>query len=151
VPTPRRVTFEDLSLHAPQRWRDITDTLAPGTPPTLALEDGIGALQISVGLYMAGKDPHIDAKTLERLLYEFEDTHGFPRVTPAAAWQGESNHIFGITCNYPSESEFIRIWYASDSRNIAFLTYVAAPLGRNDFIDDELEEAHGIACSLSFE
>ncbi|MDZ4289278.1 MAG: hypothetical protein U0984_15035 [Prosthecobacter sp.] len=143
-----RVTFANVGLLLPAQWVNITDTLPEGSPPTLAVETGFGALQFSVANYVSGADPTIDGKALEHLLYQFEDSHDFNRSASPVTWGNGS--VFGLFCDYPQDDQFIRVWYCSDGRNTAFVTYVADPLASSDSIRQELTEADSIVRSLQF-
>ena len=143
-----QVWFANVWLSLPgERWRDITDTLPTGSPPTLAWEKGIGALQFSVGLYSGGPRPNIDTKALERLLYYFEEAQGFERISQANPWQND--RILGLSCDYSNDSQSIRVWYCTDGGNIAFITFVTGQISA-EVQNQELFEADLIVRSLRF-
>lgn len=141
------VVFSDVLIEVPSHWRDITETLPRGTPPTLASESGNGALQFSVGLYRGGVVPVIDQQSLRRLLYHFEDTQGFERQMHVQDWK--TTFVFGITCDYRFEDSFVRVWYCSDGANVALLTFLTDPI-TVPALNAELEEVDAIARSLRF-
>jgi hypothetical protein len=142
-----KVQFAGILLELEGDWRDITDTLPAGAPPTLALEKGIGALQFSVAKYSEGKPPHIQISHLERFLYYFEDAQGFERNCKATQFDGKDT--FGISCEYDLPSSFIRVWYVSDGMNLAFLTYTSTN-DQSEVFQSELRQATVIAESVQF-
>ncbi|MCB1275365.1 hypothetical protein [Prosthecobacter sp.] len=143
-----KVQFAGVLLKLEGDWRDITDTLPAGTPPTLALEDGIGALQFTVGHYQSGETPGIGLKALERLLYHFEDAQNLERETEASAFR--TGLCFGISCEYNPPTGFIRVWYVTDGKNIAFVTYTSED-DRSQAFAIELKQASSIATSVEFD
>jgi hypothetical protein len=143
-----RVKFASVFLRLEGDWRDITDTLPAGTPPTLALEDGLGALQFTVGRYQSGKILDIGLKALERLLYHFEDAQDLERENEAHAFRTE--FCLGISCEYNRPTGFIRVWYMTDGKNIAFVTYTSEDDWSEAFAI-ELEQVSSIAESLEFD
>ncbi|MES2505815.1 MAG: hypothetical protein V4599_03875 [Verrucomicrobiota bacterium] len=113
----------------------------------MAVEDGIGALQFSVGLYVEGQTPDISQKTLEHLLYHFEDAQGFERHQNALTWQ--SNFVFGITCDYVDQEGFVRVWHCSNGADITMITFVVDSLTTPEAVI-ELDQADHIVKSLKF-
>lgn len=144
----QKVQFAGVLLELEGDWRDITDTLPAGAPPTLALEEGIGALQFTVGRYQSGKIPDIGMKALERLLYHFEDAQDLERENEANAFR--TDLCLGISCEYNRPTGFIRVWYLTDGKNIAFVPYTSEDDGSEAFAI-ELEQASSIAKSLEFD
>ena len=142
-----KVQFAGVLLELEGDWRDITDTLPDGTPPTLARETGLGALQFSVAKYNKGKLPDIQRPHLERFLYYFEDAQGFERKCKTTQFDGKGT--FGISCEYDLPSSFIRVWYVSDGMNLAFLTYTSTN-DHSEAFQSELRQATVIAKSVQF-
>ena len=140
-------SFADVLIEIPAHWLDITDTLPEGTPPTLAVENGIGALQFSVGLYASGPAPKMNRKSLERFLYHLEDARGVERQMNARDWGNA--FVFGITCDYTLKDSFVRVWYCSNGPNVALVTFFTHPI-TTPSLYAELLEADAIACSLRF-
>lgn len=137
--------FAGVNLYLPDQWVEITDTLPSGTPPTLAREDGYGALQFTIGIHESGKVPHFTRLELERLLYHFEDGHDFERQQKVVEFADGSS--FGISCDYDREAEFVRVWYVTNGKEIAFITYLNSKMTLSD---EELGEATAIAESVEF-
>jgi len=143
----QKVQFAGVLLELEGDWRDITDTLPAGTPPTLALENGIGALQFSVALYNKGKPPDMQNSHLERFLYFFEDAQSFERKSKTIQFEGKDT--FGLSCEYDLPSSFIIVWYVSDGMNLAFLTYTSVN-DQSEAFQCELGQATAIAESVQF-
>lgn len=149
-PPTNKVTlasFANVFIEIPNHWKDITDTLPEGAPPTLAAENGVGALQLSGGDYRGGVLPDINQRSLKRLLYYFEDAQGFERQMKVEDWK--TTFVFGITSDYQLADGFVRVWYCSDGKNVALLTFYTDPI-TTPALNAELEEVDAIARSLKF-
>jgi hypothetical protein len=119
----RIVSLGGVRLVAPPHWEDMTD-LVPGTnaPFTLAkVTEDIGVLQFSTALFESGKLPNAGVKVLEELLREF----AFQKELGDPLWRG--SHKGGKTsyasATYRAGRDFTQVWYVSDGKNFALVTY----------------------------
>jgi hypothetical protein len=129
----------------PDGWTDISDDLPPGGPYTLAMADGIGALQFSPALYRSGALPNVDLAALEGLLADFAKTR---KLAIPVISRGSGRHPF-VVADFPSADEFLRVWYISNGRDLALVTYVTLE-PRSDGLRREIQDAHDIVASLDF-
>lgn len=114
--------FGGVRLVIARDWCDITDDLEPGSPPTLARNDGVGVLQFSSATYKGGAAPTIGARELTEMLQEFACAQGFD---PPKVVRAESGSMLTVSGDFVSKTEMIRAWYVTDAKNIAFITYVS--------------------------
>ena len=138
--------FANVRISLPSGWTDISDELPEGTPPTLAKQDGIGALQFSVARYRTGVRPEIGPESLDALLREFAET----RMLGAAAdvERGKSTSHY-VGASFSRGGDLVRAWYATNGSDVALVTYVAEAGGRDAEV--ELAEAGGIVRSIDFD
>lgn len=116
-----RITFDGFAVDAPPGWSNITDTVEADDPPiTLALPEGVGALQFSVALYQAGPVPDLTPEMLLGMLEEFGDKRGIGE--PSAVVKDPGPPMFAAG-SFLWGGDFLRVWQVSDGRNIAFVTY----------------------------
>jgi hypothetical protein len=134
----------NLRIAAAPGWLDVTGEIEASTPPfTLAKSDGVGALQFSVAEYDRGRLPDIRVDDLKKLLTDF-----------ALSRELGSSFDFAIretpllTCaqSYGCESQFLRVWYCSDGRNVVLATYVCA----KGMQETELGDCEKMIESLAF-
>jgi hypothetical protein len=78
------VTIAGLRFEISEDWCDIAGDLAPGSPPALAREDGVGAIQFSVAKYKSGAKPSITESDLKRMLSELLEAKQVAGVVPEA-------------------------------------------------------------------
>jgi len=141
-----KVRLGSIAVAAPKSWVDLTPDLDdPDAPYTLAKQDGVGALQFSIAVYRRGKNPSISAADLQDMLREFERAQqlrkGFDRRN-----QEDALSITAASYHETESDDFIRLWYVSDGKNVALVSYTcswAAP--RN-----ELQDCEHIVESISF-
>jgi len=142
-----RVRLAGISVILPDGWFDVTHDLPEGSPYTLGKADGLGALQFSMAKYRSGTRPRITVQELRGLLYEFGQSHGL--VDAVTVREGLGQNIF-VVGDFSSENEVIRVWYVSNSDDVALVTYVAQePI--NSQVESELQDSEGIVASLDFE
>ena len=136
--------FGGVRLVIAPGWYAITDDLDIGSPPTLARNDGVGVLQFSAAAYKQGSVPNIGARELSEMLLEFARTQGFDAPKHVRT---ESYGNLIVSADFASEGEAIRAWYVTDSRNVAFVTYVShAPA--SDQTREELRAADDMVRSI---
>lgn len=143
---PERLHFNGFSIQPEPGWDDLTDTDArPADPITIAnAQDGIGAFQITIAKYVSGPEPKASIETLTGMLDEFAVAHklgdGFDVVVVSG--------IIAVAGKcYRVENEFIRVWYVSNGRNFALMTYVCDWDKRNR----ERSEVEAMVASCEFD
>lgn len=116
------VTFAGLHIALPTDWDDITTELPSDTPPTLARCNGVGALQFSVAKYVSGPVPDIDATELRGFLTDLGSRRGLS-ISSLSAGVGRNRFVVGT---HEAGGELIRVWYVTNARDLALVTYVAS-------------------------
>lgn len=106
--------FAGLDMDAVPGWFDVTADLETGSPPTLAKEDGIGALQFSSAKYAGGNDPRITATTLKSLLRDFQNREGLPQPKQVAETARSASATF------QEEDQLLRVWFLSNGFDPGF-------------------------------
>jgi len=138
------VEFAGMIFVLPTGWFVITADLPSGSPPTRARPDGTGVIQFSVAHYAAGSAPHIDLSSLEKLFDDFCCRQGL-QVDKRNVVGARRMVVSGI---HSTSAELTAIWYVSDGRNLALVSYCAnAPTGS---VDEELVDAMTLVQSASF-
>jgi hypothetical protein len=139
-----RVAFDGFAVRVPRGWADITDEVEADNPPyTLAHQDGVGALQFSVALYEDGPIPNpTPADLLDMLSQSGRDDW---RSEPSAVVT-ESGPPRLAAGSFAGGDDFQRVWYVSDGRSIAFVTYTCAAADAGP----ELAACEQIVRSLEF-
>ena len=130
----------------PDGWSDVTDDLPAGTPCTLARPDGIGALQFSRAHYRGGVVPEITVEDLESLLEAFAKSRG---LAAPVIKRGMGRHAF-VWCDLHSGGELVRVWYVSDGRDVAMVSYVAEVL-EGVQLAREIQDATDILMSVELQ
>lgn len=140
-----KITFAGLQMALPEGWCDITDD-QPGSAPTLAREDGVGAIQFTTAWYKAGARPDFSEPVLRRLLAKLSEGGRGPPGN-VREWREAYSYLAG---DFSWDGWFMRAWYVSNGTDLAFVTYtVEAPLG--SVATAELRDADALVESLSFE
>jgi hypothetical protein len=119
----RVLDFDAFCISVADGWEDITATMDDADAPWTVADpvSGVGALQFSPAIYKGGELPQVEPQDLSVLLDDFASRQGlddpFDRSTYSSkvAIEGMSFH---------SGEELIRVWYASDGKNIMLATYV---------------------------
>jgi hypothetical protein len=119
----RTVSIGRITLAVAEGWDEITATLEDSNAPaTLADPDsGVGALQFSPAIYEGGAMPHVTSQDLCDLLSEFAVSRGLELPFDHVIYADDP---FVVGASFHSESDFIRVWYCSDGKNIILATYV---------------------------
>ena len=139
-----RVGFAGVAITLPEGWYDVTDS-ADG-PSTLARSEGVGALQFSVAKYKSGTEPELDQAALRRLLFSFGESRRLGTPTNVSEGVGHSPFVAG---DFNSAAELVRVWYVSNGRDVALVTYVTEQ-PHDTKVPDETRSAQGIVESLEF-
>ena len=141
-----RIRLGAISVAAPEPWSNVRDDLPEGSPLTLARgREGCGALQFSLALYRAGSDPHVTVGDLSELLAGFADRNGLGQATQQSSLDGPVRYA---AATFRLGEDSVRVWYCSDGRNVALVTYVAG--SDEPGLRREVSEADMILRSLSF-
>ena len=138
------VSFAGLILDLPGDWYDMTNVGASG-PPTLAMADGVGALQFSVDRYTDGKLPNATPTDIEHMFYAFCERHRLS-IDPTA-WTSDTT--FGTGGSSAGAVRLIGVWYVSDGLNFAFATYTSERPD-DEAAQREVRQAELIAKSIRF-
>jgi len=112
-----------LSLTVAEGWEEITATVdSPDSPLTIAdPNSGVGALQFSPAIYKAGVLPNVTSQDLFEMLSQFAASRGLESPFDQAAYPGDT---FAVGESFRIGTDFVRVWYCSDGKNIVLVTYV---------------------------
>jgi hypothetical protein len=124
-------------------WLDVTEADSANKPFTLARGDGVGALQFSIASFRGGKVPDPNPTGLLSMLRDYLESSQLGEPTDIAT---ESEPVRLAAGSVRDDEWFMRIWYVSDARNFAFVTYTVE--WRNRQI--ELAECERIVRSIEF-
>jgi hypothetical protein len=139
-----RITFDSFAVQVPRGWADITHTIEEATLPyTLARSDGVGALQFSIALYEAGQIPGPTPDVLREMLNDFSRNRGLGEPSAVTVEPGPPALAAG---SFDWDESFLRIWYVSDGRSFALVSYTCAP----DHAGPELRACEKIVRSIMF-
>ncbi|AGA24781.1 hypothetical protein [Singulisphaera acidiphila] len=137
---------EGFSIAVAEGWDDITETLDDADAP-LTIADptsGVGALQFSPAIYKGGRLPQVGPQDLSELLEEFASKQDWDAPFDRSTYPGEVA-IEGVS--FQVGDDFIRMWYASDGKNVMLATYVCDWNCR----DQELSEREMAVRSIQFD
>lgn len=117
------VNFGFFSLSLLKGWSVLPpDENEQEMPLTIADPDnGVGALQISTAKFLQGKSPNLSSKDLLQLLDDFSEQRG---LTFPFDQVNKSNCKSYVGKSYQSENQLIRIWYASNGKDVLLITYI---------------------------
>src|SRR5260370_41649170 len=136
--------FGGLVITALPEWLDVTHEIETESAAfTLAKNDGVGALQFSAGIYKGGTKPNVQISDLQRLSADF----GFSReLGKGYDKQVCEQPLLICAQSYVSGTQFIRVWYCSNSQDVVLVTYVCER-GREG---QELLDCEKMVSSLQF-
>jgi len=136
--------YGNLMITASSPWKDITDAVEGCSAPfTLSKSDGTGALQFSVAKYRHGRIPNVTLQDLNELRNEFAQKKGFGRAFDELQSNGPLRVSGG---SYQTTEDYVRVWYCSDGRNVALITY----LGGRGKEGNEPNECDAIVSEVRF-
>lgn len=139
-----QIAFDTFDVEVPRGWADITDTVEAKNPPyTLALRDGVGALQFSVALYESGPIPNPSPADLQDMVAEFGRKRGLGEPMSVVVESGPPPVAAG---SFAWGEDFLRVWQISDGRSFAFVTYTCAA----KHVGPELAQCERIIRSIMF-
>ncbi|WP_243367836.1 hypothetical protein [Microvirga solisilvae] len=120
--TQKRIAFGGIEVTVPPPWHDITDEVeVDNAPYTLADSEGVGALQFSIALYEGGAVPDPSQEKLRDMALKFGEDRNLGDPFEESLFTHEA--LRGAGMNYQWGDDFIRVWYVSDGRSFAFVTY----------------------------
>jgi hypothetical protein len=119
--TYKSLTFGGIAVSAPKAWRDISEETETGESVfTLAQDEGEGALQFSIAFYQRGPIPNPSVSDLMDMVTSFGTKRNLQESFDAVSEDGECRFA---AASYRLKDAFFRLWYVSDGRNFAFVTY----------------------------
>jgi hypothetical protein len=118
----RVLDFGAFSISVAGGWEDITATLDDASAPLTVADPiaGVGALQFSSAISKAGQLPRVGSDDLSAMLDEFGSEHGLGDPFDRSSDSGE---VAVEGASFHSNDDLIRVWYASDGKNVMFVTY----------------------------
>jgi hypothetical protein len=127
-------------------WDDITATLDDVDAPLTVADpaSGVGALQFSPAIYRRGLVPQVGLQVLSELLDEFASNQGLDDPFDRSTYPGE---VAIEGASFHAGDDFIRVWYASDGKNVMLVTYVCDW----DHRDQEASERELTVRSIQFD
>jgi len=131
-----------ITLNVSMGWADVTEEDGPWTL-VRQTEDATGALQFSVALFESGREPVVLVEHLEDMLWEFGASREFGEMFDLRKSEGRLLIAAG---SFYSEDIFFRVWYASDGRNVAFVTYNT----QSGSEGNELPDCEAMVASIEF-
>lgn len=132
-----------ITLDISNHWADMSEE---GGPWTLVrqTEDATGALQISVALFESGREPGVTVEHLDEMLRESAATHRLGEMFDGCKSEGQL--LIAAGSFHSEDAFFFRVWYASDGRNIAFVTFTTRTGSENN----ELKDCEAMVASIEF-
>jgi hypothetical protein len=140
------VGFGSLIAELPDGWLDVTDELPEGAPITLARQEGVGALQFTVAKYKSGARPNVAVADLKELLAQFAGSKGLG--PPVEEHEGRGVHPY-VSAGFRLDGETIRVWYVTNGRDVALVTYVAQD-AETSRVHNELRDAARVIQTMRF-
>ena len=141
-----RFTFATFIVEAPDGWQDITASteLVGGQPlPSLARENGVGAIAFTVRRYREGPNRVPSPDDLLERVRDYGRDLGAGEPFSVAL---EAEPLWLAAGSYRWEGAFVRVWHVSDRCGLAFITY-DCPYGRESL---ELPACEQIVRTLRF-
>ena len=135
----------NLIVTTPSDWLDVTEGIGSDeTPFTLARNDGVGALQFSVGTYESGTAPDITLESLRTLLDDFAFSRELGKAFDEVRYESP---VLVMGRSYRTGNNFVRVWYCSNGKDIALVTYTC----ENRFEGIELKDCNEILAKIRFD
>jgi hypothetical protein len=144
----QRIQLGRLTVEAVGDWLDVTADLPEGSPFSLARPDGVGILQFSMAHYEKGTYPDIALPALREMIIEFGETQG---LGEAARFHARDSQPLAVAGDFQAAAELIRVWFVSNDKDVAMVTYVVLDLSpESPVVRAELEDADAIIASIDF-
>jgi hypothetical protein len=119
-----RIIFDGFFVSAPPGWRDVSQSLGPGDHPFTLNNDRsqVGSLQFSPAINQSGPHPCPSPQDLLSLLQEFSVHRNLGEPFDCNTTEGSLSEA---RCCYHLDKEnvFLKVWYISDGKSIALVTY----------------------------
>jgi hypothetical protein len=124
--TSQLISLGPVQLTVPEDWADITHELeGTDNPYTVAdPQDGVGALQLSFGLFQGGKVPDPSEKELRTMVLRFGEERGMGDALDESTFS--KGPLAGAGMSFHTGEDFMRVWFVSDGKNFALVTYTCA-------------------------
>lgn len=121
--TTRQISLGPARLSVPNDWADITEELEGDNKPyTIAdPQDGVGALQLSLGLFAEGATPNPSESDLRAMVLQFSEENNLGAARDDSTFS--KGELVGVGMSFHSGDDFIRAWYVSDGKNFVLFTY----------------------------
>jgi hypothetical protein len=134
-----------FTIRCSDGWCDVTDEIeAPDPPWTLTRPNGVGAFQFSIATYQNGRTPSPTSRGLLSMLQDFASSRGLGEPANVVL---EDEVLRLAAASFHFGDNFLRVWYASDGRSFAMVTYTCA-WGEQEA---ELPDCERMIRTLSFE
>lgn len=119
----REIELGGVELLVPERWYDMTGEVdSPDAPYTLADSAvDIGALQFSFAFHEEGPLPLPSEQDLLEMARELGEQQALG--TPDEEATFSEGALRGAGVSFHCDEYFIRVWYVSDGKNIAKVSY----------------------------
>lgn len=141
----KEITFPQFTVSVPDHWFDVTAELEEDSPPpTVAPEEGLGALQFSFAPFPVKESPAAVLEKLRGLLKEFAKGHQLGQAQNLVASESPRPQL---AASFQWHDDLLRVFYLADQGQLAFLTYTCE---KNATYANELQEAEEIVRSLQF-
>lgn len=115
-----RFHFGHFSFDAPDDWGDITPEDDHTYPLTLALDDGVGVIQLSRAEWTGGRRPDISVEGLRSLFATYCKNQNI-EVEPCS-WDNAG--VIGVGGRGTLGEDTVGIWYISDGADVVLVTYL---------------------------
>lgn len=113
-----------FTIKSCEGWHDVTDELEVSDAPwTFAKPDGIGAFQLSIASYESGRVPNPTPQDLLSLVRDFGNSRQLGSPSDILFEDGD---LRIAAASFRFGDDFLRIWYVSDGRSFAKVTYTCA-------------------------
>ena len=134
------ISFPLFSVDAPDEWQDLEEESVPTLGRAV---DGVGALQLTVGIYRGGPLPSPTTTDLLEMVWNLARSNELD-----SPYDVESRVVpfMSAAASFDWGTNFLRIWMVSDGQNFGQITYVCE-LGQQVA---ELDDCENIVASLKF-
>src|SRR5215813_7707955 len=112
-----RAQLSSLSFEVPEEWCDITPEDDPTFPFTMALNGGVGVIQISLAEWTGGERPDVTAGRLQSMFANYCEAQSL--IIKASAFS--NSEIAGIGGSRSTAEEFFGVWYVTNGAHVALV------------------------------
>jgi hypothetical protein len=139
-----RFQLSSFSFEVPEDWCDITPEDDPGHPFTMALEGGVGAIQVSLVEWKEGERVNINDH-LQSMFAEHCRAQGL--AIEASAFK--NGDVVGIGGSRSTATELTGAWFVTNGLNVALVTYISQH-PKESATTTELDVAERLVASARF-